>query len=154
MKPAPHIETGGSVGAYREIKVENFVPATTSGRNRGVAARPIPGQGFSMTSTPRSAAASRSIQAFRRAVEAIRRSLGRRSCSIRWIWQPRRETIVGNGVRNNAIYSGIDGIHLQDQAITESMGPIVDHTFEHLAPSDRMITHTRRRLLMAARAPE
>ena len=54
--------------------------------------------------------------------------------------------------RNNAIYSGIDGIHLQDQAITESMGPIVDHTFEHLAPSDRMITQTRRRLLMAARS--
>jgi phthalate 4,5-dioxygenase len=54
--------------------------------------------------------------------------------------------------RNNAIYSGIDGIHLQDQAITESMGPLVDHTFEHLAPSDRMITQTRRRLLMAARS--
>ncbi len=53
---------------------------------------------------------------------------------------------------NNTIYSGIDGIHLQDQAITESMGPIVDHAFEHLAPSDQMITHTRRRLLMAARA--
>jgi phthalate 4,5-dioxygenase len=54
--------------------------------------------------------------------------------------------------RNNEIYSGIDGIHLQDQAITESMGPVVDHTFEHLAPSDQMITRTRRRLLMAARA--
>jgi phenylpropionate dioxygenase-like ring-hydroxylating dioxygenase large terminal subunit len=54
--------------------------------------------------------------------------------------------------RNNEIYSGIDGIHLQDQAITESMGPLVDHTFEHLAPSDQMITRTRRRLLMAARA--
>jgi phthalate 4,5-dioxygenase len=54
--------------------------------------------------------------------------------------------------RNDVIYSGIDGIHLQDQAITESMGPIVDHTFEHLAPSDQMITRTRRRLLMAARA--
>jgi len=54
--------------------------------------------------------------------------------------------------RNNVIYSGIDGIHLQDQAITESMGPIVDHTFEHLAPSDQMITRTRRRLMMAARA--
>jgi phthalate 4,5-dioxygenase oxygenase subunit len=53
---------------------------------------------------------------------------------------------------NNTIYSGIDGIHLQDQAITESMGPIVDHTIEHLAPSDQMITRTRRRLLMAARA--
>jgi phenylpropionate dioxygenase-like ring-hydroxylating dioxygenase large terminal subunit len=54
--------------------------------------------------------------------------------------------------RNNVIYSGVDGIHLQDQAITESMGPIVDHECEHLAPSDQMITRTRRRLLMAARA--
>jgi phthalate 4,5-dioxygenase len=54
--------------------------------------------------------------------------------------------------QSNEIYSGIDGIHLQDQAITESMGPIVDHEFEHLAPSDQMITRTRRRLLMAARA--
>jgi phenylpropionate dioxygenase-like ring-hydroxylating dioxygenase large terminal subunit len=54
--------------------------------------------------------------------------------------------------RSNAIYSGIDGIHLQDQAITESMGSIVDHEMEHLAPSDQMITRTRRRLLMAARA--
>ena len=42
--------------------------------------------------------------------------------------------------------------HLQDQAITESMGPIVDHEWEHLAPSDQMITRTRRRLPMAARA--
>ena len=54
--------------------------------------------------------------------------------------------------QSNTIYSGIDGIHLQDQAITESMGPIVDHALEHLAPSDQMITRTRRRLLMAARA--
>jgi phthalate 4,5-dioxygenase len=54
--------------------------------------------------------------------------------------------------QENRIYSGIEGIHLQDQAITESMGGIVDHTLEHLAPSDRMITRTRRRLLMAARS--
>src|SRR5262249_23132766 len=54
--------------------------------------------------------------------------------------------------QSNAIYSGIEGIHLQDQAITESMGPIVDHSCEHLAPSDQMITRTRRRLLMAAPA--
>jgi len=51
-----------------------------------------------------------------------------------------------------SIFSGIDGIHLQDQAITESMGPIADHALEHLAPSDQMITRTRRRLLRAARA--
>jgi phthalate 4,5-dioxygenase len=54
--------------------------------------------------------------------------------------------------RSNAIFSGIDGVHLQDQAITESMGPVTDFEFEHLAPSDRMITRTRRRLLLAARA--
>jgi phthalate 4,5-dioxygenase len=54
--------------------------------------------------------------------------------------------------RSNKIYSGIDGIHLQDQAITESMGPVTDFGWEHLAPSDQMITRTRRRLLMAARA--
>jgi len=36
--------------------------------------------------------------------------------------------------------------------VTESMGPITDHDSEHLGPSDRMITRTRRRLLRAARA--
>jgi phthalate 4,5-dioxygenase len=54
--------------------------------------------------------------------------------------------------RNDVIYTGISHIHMQDQAITESMGSIVDHSFEHLAPSDQMITRTRRRLLIAARA--
>ena len=54
--------------------------------------------------------------------------------------------------RNDGIYTGITHIAMQDQAITESMGEIVDHSFEHLAPSDQMITRTRRRLLMAARA--
>src|SRR5215469_2943284 len=52
----------------------------------------------------------------------------------------------------NALYSGIDNIHLQDQAVTESMGAITDHAFEHLGPSDQMIARTRRRLLQAARA--
>ena len=54
--------------------------------------------------------------------------------------------------RNDLIYTGISHIHMQDQAITESMGEIVDHSFEHLAPSDQMITRTRRRLLIAAHA--
>ena len=54
--------------------------------------------------------------------------------------------------RSNRIYSGIEGIHLQDQAITESMGPITDFEHEHLSPADLMITRTRRRLLLAARA--
>ena len=49
-------------------------------------------------------------------------------------------------------YTGIDGIHAQDQAVTESMGPITDHLWEHLGPSDMMIMRTRRRLLAVARA--
>ena len=52
--------------------------------------------------------------------------------------------------RNN--YTGITGIHLQDQAITESMGAVTDHGFEHLAPSDRMIIQTRKSLVNAANA--
>jgi hypothetical protein len=54
--------------------------------------------------------------------------------------------------RDGTIYTGIESIHLQDQAVTESMGTIMDHTLEHLAPSDLMIARTRRRLLSAARA--
>jgi phthalate 4,5-dioxygenase len=52
----------------------------------------------------------------------------------------------------NTSYSGIDNIHMQDQSVTESMGAITDHAFEHLAPSDQMVARTRRRLLQAARA--
>jgi phenylpropionate dioxygenase-like ring-hydroxylating dioxygenase large terminal subunit len=51
-------------------------------------------------------------------------------------------------------YSGITGIHLQDQAITESMGPIYDRTREHLGSSDAMVIRVRRRLIATARALE
>lgn len=54
--------------------------------------------------------------------------------------------------RTNRIYSGIDHIALQDQAVTESMGPITNHMREHLGPGDVMIARTRRRALQAARA--
>jgi phenylpropionate dioxygenase-like ring-hydroxylating dioxygenase large terminal subunit len=49
-------------------------------------------------------------------------------------------------------YSGISGIHLQDQAITESMGPIYDRSQEHLGSSDAMVIRVRRLLLKAASA--
>ena len=49
-------------------------------------------------------------------------------------------------------FTGITGIHLQDQAITESEGPLYDRSAEHLASSDMMIIRVRRRLLMAAQA--
>ena len=47
-------------------------------------------------------------------------------------------------------YTGIKGVQLQDQAVTESMGPIYDRTQERLASGDSMIIRTRRRLLDAA----
>ncbi len=56
--------------------------------------------------------------------------------------------------RAGVSYTGIDGIQLQDQALQESMEPIVDRTFERLAPSDLMITQVRRRLIRASRAFE
>lgn len=60
--------------------------------------------------------------------------------------------LIDRELQKTDSYSGIDGIHLQDQALTESMDAIVDHTFENLAISDLMITRTRRRILQAARA--
>ena len=49
-------------------------------------------------------------------------------------------------------YTGIPGIHQQDQAITESMGTIYDRTHEHLGTSDAMVIRTRRRVINAAKA--
>ncbi len=71
-------------------------------------------------------------------------------------WRPvqnaTNDYLIDRNVQRDGSYTGIEGIVMQDQAVTESMGPVTDHGFEHLAPSDRMITQTRRRLLLAARA--
>lgn len=54
--------------------------------------------------------------------------------------------------RNMIHYTGIDNPSMQDQSITESMGPITDHSFETLAPTDQMIAFVRRRLVQALNA--
>lgn len=54
--------------------------------------------------------------------------------------------------REGLLFSGIRGIHAQDQAMTDSMGAITDHAWEQLGPSDLMVARTRRRILQAARA--
>jgi len=59
---------------------------------------------------------------------------------------------IDRAVQRTSSFTGINGIHVQDQMATESMGPIVDHGFENLAASDLMITRTRQRLLHAVRA--
>jgi phthalate 4,5-dioxygenase len=53
--------------------------------------------------------------------------------------------------RSGKSYTGIMGIGNQDQAVVESMGPVVDRTQEHLATSDLMVIRLRRLLLKAAR---
>ena len=50
------------------------------------------------------------------------------------------------------MFCGIPGFGVQDQAIQESQGDIVDRALEHLGSSDTAIIHVRRRLMNAARA--
>jgi phenylpropionate dioxygenase-like ring-hydroxylating dioxygenase large terminal subunit len=49
-------------------------------------------------------------------------------------------------------YTGIPGIFQQDQAVTESMGPVYVRSHEHLGTTDAMIIRTRRRVINAAKA--
>ena len=60
--------------------------------------------------------------------------------------------LIDRDMQRNVNFTGIGGIILQDQAMCESMEPIVDRTIEHLAPSDVAITRLRRALINAARA--
>lgn len=71
----------------------------------------------------------------------------------RWRTADSRSNDYGRSHENmaNGSFIGVNGIPLQDQAIIESMGTIVDRSLEHLASSDRMVMLTRRALLAAAR---
>jgi phthalate 4,5-dioxygenase len=59
--------------------------------------------------------------------------------------------LIDREVQRTQSFSGIEGIQPQDQAVQESMGDIVDRSFENLAASDIMIARVRRLLLRAAR---
>ena len=52
--------------------------------------------------------------------------------------------------RDGSSFSGIPNLFVQDQAVTESAGAILDHANEHLGPTDEMIARTRLRLHKAA----
>jgi len=49
-------------------------------------------------------------------------------------------------------YTGIEGIAMQDAAMTGSMGGIYDRTKEHLGSTDAMVIRVRRRLIAAVTA--
>jgi phenylpropionate dioxygenase-like ring-hydroxylating dioxygenase large terminal subunit len=55
-------------------------------------------------------------------------------------------------VHRTRMFCGIPGFGVQDQAIQESQGAIVDRTQERLGTSDTAIIHVRRRLMNVARA--
>jgi len=54
-------------------------------------------------------------------------------------------------VQKTESYTGIDGVNVQDRAIQESMGKIVNRLGEHLGPADKAIAHMRRLLLRAVK---
>jgi phthalate 4,5-dioxygenase len=56
------------------------------------------------------------------------------------------------GQRAKRSFTGLQTIHLQDQAVTESMGPVLNRSLEHLGSSDVMVIRVRMRLLEAALA--
>lgn len=57
-------------------------------------------------------------------------------------------------LQKNETFTGIAGIRAQDAAMTESPGPIVDRSLEHLGTSDTAIIKMRRLLIDGARALE
>jgi phenylpropionate dioxygenase-like ring-hydroxylating dioxygenase large terminal subunit len=87
--------------------------------------------------------------------DAILGNLGRLPNTTDWLGRYRlkankdNDYLMDRAVQRTQTYTGIEGISEQDQCVTESMGPLTDWDFEHLAPSDRMITTARRRLLGA-----
>ena len=62
--------------------------------------------------------------------------------------------LVDRRVQKTETFTGIDGINVQDRAVQESMGAIVDRTREHLGPADRAVIQARRLLLQATRTVE
>jgi hypothetical protein len=54
--------------------------------------------------------------------------------------------------QRNKRFSGVPSVNLQDKAVQESMGAIVDRTHEHLGTVDGMMIQVRHRLINAARA--
>ncbi|WIX75683.1 Rieske 2Fe-2S domain-containing protein [Amycolatopsis carbonis] len=53
--------------------------------------------------------------------------------------------------RSGRSFTGLDSVPLEDRAMTESMGGVLDRRHEHLGSSDVMVIRVRRRILRALR---
>jgi phenylpropionate dioxygenase-like ring-hydroxylating dioxygenase large terminal subunit len=60
--------------------------------------------------------------------------------------------LIDRDAQKRISFTGIAGVRAQDAMATESAGPIVDRTREHLGTSDLAIVKMRRRLLAEAKA--
>jgi len=70
----------------------------------------------------------------------------------RYVQNSRNDYLLDPVAQKTNSFTGIAGINQQDQAITESMGAVMDRTAEHLGSADVMIIRTRQRILRAAEA--
>jgi phthalate 4,5-dioxygenase len=57
--------------------------------------------------------------------------------------------LIDRQAQKTETFTGITGINVQDRAVQETMGPIVDRSKEHLGPADRAIIVTRQQLMLA-----
>ncbi len=57
-------------------------------------------------------------------------------------------------VHRNESFTGINGINVQDRAIQESMGRVVDRSKEHPGPADKAIIQARKLLRQAVKTVE
>ena len=84
----------------------------------------------------------------------IERQLGRGpedlDANYRAIRNRDNDWMIDRQVQKYETFTGIEGINTQDQAVQESMGPIVDRSTENLAASDMAIVVARRMLMGAA----
>ena len=58
---------------------------------------------------------------------------------------------IDREAQRNKSFTGIEGVNVQDRAIQESMGPIVDRSREFLGPADMCIVTARKMLIEAVR---
>jgi hypothetical protein len=72
----------------------------------------------------------------------------------RWrtVANKRNDYLLDYEVQRTAAFCGIASVPVQDKAVQESMGPIVDRSQEHLGRTDMMIALVRQRWIAAAKA--
>ena len=60
--------------------------------------------------------------------------------------------LIDRELQRTRSFTGVKGIYMQDQAVTESMGAVYDRSQEHLGSADHMVVRTRLFLLQAVKA--